>query len=177
MAGDGHSHFMNLKTHRKQRGWEDKLRKQYCQFCGENEYIVYDPVYYDKICATMQPILDFINKASINYAEIGDYIFVHGWIPCFQHLDDFREADESDWNEAMWLNGMDMWRNPKNRIEGKTIVCGHYHVNWGHARIHHECSEWGDDTIFKPFIDEGIIALDTCTAYSGKINVLVVENS
>jgi hypothetical protein len=29
VAGDGHSHFRNLKTPRKQSGWEDKLRKQY----------------------------------------------------------------------------------------------------------------------------------------------------
>lgn len=149
--------------------------KTICQFCGENEWIVYDPAYYDKTCKTMQPILDFINQNCVNYAEIGDYIFVHGWIPSFQHLEDFREADDSDWYEATWLNGMDMWRNPKNRVADKTIVCGHWHCNWGHARIHQMCSEWDENTIFEPFIDEGIIAIDACTAYSGKVNVLVIE--
>lgn len=28
----------------------------------------------------------------------------------------------------------------------------------------------------EPFIDEGIIALDACTSYSHKINVLVIDN-
>ena len=146
-----------------------------CSFCNQNEWIIYDPTWSDKIYATMRPILDFINKNCVNYAEIGDYVLVHGWIPSFSHLDDFRNADESDWNEAIWLNGMDMWRNPERRAEGKTVICGHFHANWGHARIHHTCSEWGEDTIFEPFVDDGIMAIDACTAYSNKANVVVIE--
>ena len=149
--------------------------KTICMFCGQSEWIVYDPTWRDRICDTMQPILDFIDKNCVDYAEIGNYIFVHGWIPSFLHLDDFRDGYPSDWNEARWLNGMDMWRNPANRVDGKTIVCGHWHANWGHARIHHSCSEWDDDAIFEPFVDEGIIAIDACTAYSRQVNVLVIE--
>ena len=149
--------------------------KTICSFCGEGEWIIYDATWRSRICEIMQPILDFINENCVNYAEIGNHILVHGWLPSFQHIDDFRDGSDDDWNQAMWLNGMDMWRNPRNRINGKTIVCGHYHVNWGHSRIHWKCSEWGDDAIFKPFIDDGIIAIDACTAHSGLINCIVLE--
>ncbi len=155
--------------------------KTICQFCDQNEWIIYDPTWRDKICETMQPVLDFINAHCVDYAEIGDYIFVHGYIPCWSHLDDFREADESDWHEARWLNGMDMWRNSKNRVEGKTIVVGHWHCSWGWSHIRQECKEWPQKNrmdwqkSFEPFIDDGIIAIDACTAYSGIINCITLE--
>lgn len=155
--------------------------KTICQFCDQSEWIVYDPSWRNKICEKMQEILDFINENCVDYIEIGDYIFVHGWIPSFCHLDDFRDADQSDWKEARWLNGMDMWRNPKNRVEGKTIICGHYHCSWGWSHIRQERKEWPKknrkdwEKSFEPFIDEGIIAIDACTAYTGKVNCIVIE--
>lgn len=149
--------------------------KTICQFCRQSEWIIYDPTWRGTICETMQPILDFIDNNCVDYAEIGDYILVHGWIPSFSHLDDFRDGYVGDWKEARWLNGMNMWLNPANRVDGKTVVCGHWHVNWGHARIHHSCSEWDDDAIFDPFIDDGIIAIDACTAHTLQVNVLVIE--
>ena len=155
--------------------------KTICQFCGQNEWIVYDPTWRDKICEVMQPVLDFINENCVDYAEIGDYIFVHGWIPPFYYLNDFRDADKSDWEDARWLNGMDMWRNPKNRVEGKTIVCGHWHCSYGWSHIRQERKEWPQKNrkdwldSFEPFVDDGIAAIDACTAYTGKVNVLVIE--
>ena len=149
--------------------------KTICQFCGESEWIVYDPDWRDKICETMKPILKFINENCVDYFEIGEYIFTHGYIPCFYHVENFRKAEKLDWERARWLNGMEMWTNPRCRIKGKTIVVGHWHSSWGHARIHHMCSEWCDDAIFEPFIDDGIIAIDACTAHTGKINCIVVE--
>lgn len=155
--------------------------KTICQFCGQSEWIIYDPTWRNKICETMQPILDFINENCVNYAEIGDYVFVHGWIPSYEHLNNFRNANEDDWYQARWLNGMDMWRNPKNRVDGKTVVVGHYHCSWGWSHIRQKRKEFpqknqkGWEKSFEPFVDKGIIAIDACTAYSGIVNVLVVE--
>ena len=123
----------------------------------------------------MQPILDFIDENCVNYYETINHVFVHGWIPTFSYLDDFRDADNSEWEEAMWLNGMNMWLSPACRVDDKTVVCGHFHTSWGHARIHHYCDEWDDDAIFDPFIDDGIIAIDACTAYSRQVNCIVIE--
>lgn len=150
--------------------------KTICQFCGQSEWIVYDSSWYDKICEVMQPVLDFIDENCVNYYETENHIFCHGWIPPFSYLHDFRDADNSEWEEAMWLNGMNMWLSPACRVEDKTIVCGHFHTSWGHARIHHSCSEWDEDAIFDPFVDDGIIAIDACTAYSQQVNCIVIED-
>lgn len=156
--------------------------KTICQFCGENEWIVYDPTWRDKICETMRPILDWIDEKCVNYFEVGDYIFVHGWIPCYDELNDFRNSTEADWEKARWENGMAMWRYPFFRVAGKTVVCGHWHCSWGWSHIRQERKEWPQlnrkDWIksFEPFIDDGIMAIDACTAYSGKINCIVIED-
>jgi hypothetical protein len=41
-----------------------------------------------------------------------------------------------------------------------------------------ECdiSEFEDDAIWEPFIHDNIIGIDRCTAYTGEVNVLVLED-
>jgi hypothetical protein len=58
---------------------------------------------------------------------------------------------------------------------GKTIVCGHFHCSWGHAK-EGRGAEWGEGAVFDPYRSEGIIALDACTSYSGKVNCIVIED-
>ena len=112
----------------------------------------------------------------IDYAEIGDYIFVHGWIPSFAHLDDFRNANPKEWQEARWWNGMEMWHNRACRVPGKTIVCGHWNCSWGHAYADSETyTEFGQSANWEPFEREGIIAIDRCTAYTRQMNCIVLE--
>ena len=60
--------------------------------------------------------------------------------------------------------------------DGKTIVCGHWHASYGHSKIHRKCTEFGPDAIFAPFNDKGIMALDACTAHSGFVNCVVIED-
>lgn len=112
----------------------------------------------------------------VNYAEIGNYIFVHGWIPCFTHIDDWRDANNSEWKEARWWNGIEMWHNKFCREPGKTIVCGHWHCSWGHAYDNPTVyDEWGTLANFEPYECEGILAIDGCVAYSGVMNCIVIE--
>ena len=70
------------------------------QFTGMNYYeLAFGTPERNKVLKEkLEPVLDFITNKSVNYYEIDDYIFVHGYIPCYQHLNDFRDADESDWN-------------------------------------------------------------------------------
>lgn len=76
---------------------------------------------------------------------------------------------------------MEMWRYPKCRVDGKTIVCGHWHCSWGWSHIKQDRKEFPQKNqvdwkkSFEPFIDDGIIAIDACTAYSGLCNVIVIE--
>ena len=99
-------------------------------------------------------------KALRDYYEDEHCIFVHGWIPCdnkwgvyFYYNPDWRTGD---WNKARWINGMSAW-NYGVKEEGKTIFCGHWHCSWGHQYLRS-----GSKDNFFPFIDEGIVALDTC---------------
>lgn len=58
----------------------------------------------------------------------------------------------------------------------KTIVCGHWHTSYGHARIEGVGSELGADADFSPCRAAGIIALDACTARSHRVNCVVIED-
>ena len=57
----------------------------------------------------------------------------------------------------------------------KSIVCGHWHCSFGHARYEHDGSEFESNANFTPYRANGIIALDACTALSGKVNCIVIE--
>ena len=121
----------------------------------------------------------------LNYYETKKYVFVHGWIPCnnrhgwsanyYSPIEDWREAGESSWKEARWINGMLAYSYGVTEKD-KTIVCGHWHCSWGHCRLEGKCSEFGKDSDFSPFYAEGIIAIDGCTAYSGRVNCIVLED-
>ena len=60
--------------------------------------------------------------------------------------------------------------------EHKTIVCGHWHTSYGHSKYEHKGTEFGEDADFSPYYGPGIIAIDACTAFSGKVNCLVIED-
>jgi hypothetical protein len=76
---------------------------------------------------------------------------------------------------------MEKWKNSNNRLDGKTVIVGHWHCSYGWSHIRNERKEFpqknrkGWEKSFEPFVDDGIIAIDACTAYSGMCNVIVIE--
>lgn len=118
-----------------------------------------------------------IIPAAVDYFETGHYVFVHVWIPCIQTEEgyaydpDWREADAEDWRRARWYNGMEAALSCR---EEKTILCGHWHCSYGHARIEKAGPEYGPGADYSPYCAPGIIALDACTALSGMINVITL---
>lgn len=130
-----------------------------------------DTPYYSEIMPTM-----------LDYYETSHYIFVHGWIPCspngrahFDGYTDWRNCDAREWAAARWYNGMDAAHSGVIAA-GKTIVCGHWHTSYGHSHYEQKCSEFGPDADFLPYYAPGIIALDACTAHSGRVNVITLED-
>ncbi len=144
----------------------------------------------------MKPYLDFINKKSINYFETKNNIFVHGWIPGkpdpnndLSYYDVYGKYDIYDdnwrtssfWEYARWKNGMQQYQRGVKE-PNKTIICGHWHCSWGWSNLLHQREEFPKKTegdwlkSFEPFIDDGIVALDACTAYSGICNCIVIED-
>lgn len=137
----------------------------------------------EKLIDAMLPVINFIADNTYDCAEFFDkFIFTHGWIPCdklWKVPDNWREP-EADWRSARWINGMDAWRHGA-RVPERTIICGHWHASWGHSHIHQDLPEYPDKRqegwlrSFLPFVDDGIIALDACTAYTGFVNCWVFE--
>lgn len=138
-------------------------------------------------------------KSCKDYYEVRDNIFVHGWIPCVENsiysvytvLPNWRKkANSFDWYSARWINGMLAWKHGAVE-EGKTIWCGHWHTSWGHSNLHNYGKEFLSEVetyyidpetgktmpfaCFDPFEDEGIVAMDACTAYSHQVNVKMIE--
>lgn len=122
----------------------------------------------------------------VDYYETPNYVFVHGWIPCFMEGDranakyrynpDWRNADVRDWQRARWLNGMEVACKHRVIEPGKTVVCGHWNTSYGHAHINHTSDEWGAGADFSPFKANGILAIDASTANSSKMNCIVIED-
>lgn len=122
----------------------------------------------------------------VDYFETENYVFVHGWIPCitekhiptnelqrktYKYNREWRNATKSDWVLARWFNGMDCAMKWKVLEPNKTIICGHKPCDYGHEKYGN-----GKKENFNPFMSEGIIAIDACTVYSGKVNVVVIED-
>lgn len=130
--------------------------------------------------ARQTPYYQRIIPSAVDWFETGRYVFVHGWIPCFEtgegyeYDPDWRSADVARWRDARWIHGMEAARTC--REEGKTILCGHWHCSYGHAVLEKSGPEFGPGADFSPYRAPGIIALDACTAYSGRINVVAMED-
>lgn len=129
----------------------------------------YEGDYRPRVQAIQEhPALQRYLSDLVDYAELEDYILVHGWVP---RASESRGRDwrRGDWYRARWANGMEEWKNGV-RPRGKTVICGHWHASWGHAVIDKSCPEFGPGADFSPFSRKGILAIDACTAYSHKVN-------
>lgn len=125
------------------------------------------------------PFVKQIIPACVDYFETSHYIFTHGWLPIDdngQMVKDLSCATLEQWEKARWYNGMEYAMLKNYIINDKTVVCGHIHTSYGHARISGICSEYGDDAIFTPFYGKGIIAIDSCVVHTGFINCIIIED-
>lgn len=153
-----------------QLGW-DKGVKTFEKFC-DNAYKKYKP-FYDSM---------------VNYFETENYIFVHSWIPLLRDSkiaryyasdiqyyfnEDWRNATEDMWDDARWGNPYEL--AAMGLKPDKTVVFGHWHTSWPRARYEGK-DEFGPNADFSIYYGDGYIGLDACTAVSGKVNVLVIED-
>lgn len=127
-------------------------------------------------------LLQPLYSRMVNYFKTKHYIFCHGFLPVVKQPDGtykinrhWRRASRENWENATWLNGMEMAHNGLY-LKNKTIVVGHWHASWARAEFEDK-PEFGDGADFSPYYyKDKLIAIDACTAYSGKVNVLVLED-
>jgi len=130
----------------------------------------------DVAYSRFKPLYD----SMLDFYETENYIFVHSWIPLISerygfksYIEDWRNASEELWMDARWGNPYelaDMGLKPD-----KTVVFGHWHTSWPRARYEGK-EEFGSNADFSVYHGDGYIGVDACTAASGKVNVLVIED-
>jgi len=122
--------------------------------------------------AENNPRLKKYLNSLVDYAEIGNYIFVHGWVPSKKDettnnkwVLSHRNWKDGDWYCAAWINGMDAWKD-NDTVTNKIIVCGHSYF------------KDNSDSPLKNgiFSDSGIIAIDGYNKFSNKINCFTFES-
>jgi serine/threonine protein phosphatase 1 len=146
---------------------------------------------FDECCHTTWNKTAAYRDLLVNYFETQNYIFVHSWIPTniesngkmkpwyqegktYSYREDWRHANDAEWDESMWGNPFKQWEARLNKT-GKTIVFGHWHCSAGHKMLGH-CEDEFEYAIWEPCYAEGIIGIDRCTAYTGEVNVVVIED-
>ena len=136
---------------------------------------------FDECCRITWNKLAKYRELLVNYFETKNYIFVHSWIPIisqnggyYKYDENWRTASNNRWEDAMWANPFDMHFLDLNKTN-KTIVFGHWHCSAGHKILGH-CKDEFNYAIWEPCYADGIIGIDRCTAYTGEVNVLVIED-
>lgn len=143
---------------------------------------------FDVACAVAyEKIKDFIGSM-VDYIELKNHILVHSWVPVinkdglpahytknrkFEFNPNWRNASRKDWEDARWGNPFDMAE--RGFLPDKTVVFGHWHASAGWTKAEGR-EEFGPDAKFDPYYGDGFIAIDSCTAYTKKVNVLVIED-
>lgn len=110
----------------------------------------------------------------VDYFELKDYIFVHGFMPL---TNNWRDKNDYTWKLARWDNAQEVILDKSVRDvinTDKYIVCGHWHCNYTRDKNKKEADKWKDFSIYKDE-EHKLIAIDACTALSMQINVLVIE--
>lgn len=160
--------------------WHNRTVDTIAEFTQMNTNVFRGFVRWENVNQTtwevMKPILDWIDEKSVDCYELDDNVFVHGWIPST-----FRKNwTKENWHRARWYNGMEMWKNGYC-LEDKIIWCGHWCCSYGWSKIRQKYKEFPQknrkdwEKSFQPFVDDGIIALDSGVTYSKFLNCVVYD--
>lgn len=120
-----------------------------------------------------------------DYFESGKYVFTHGYVPCveigakpymtYAYDPNWRTASSEHWRSARWTNAVDVLKQGVH-VPDKTVVVGHIHTSL-FRKTFEGSEEWGASADFSPYVsqDGSLIAIDGCTAYTGKTNCIVLD--
>lgn len=148
---------------------------------------------FDGCCIVAEEKFKPFVEKMVDYYETENYIFVHSFIPLkrlddmpkhytrgrvYEQMDNWREAHSGDWEDARWGNPFDLAK--RGLLPDKCLVFGHWHTSW--PRHHWSWSdevlpEFGLEADFSPYYGDGFIGIDGCTAYSGVVNIIVLEDN
>ena len=136
------------------------------QLCSADKWVP-----FDECCLRIEWKIDSWIKQMVNYYETENYIFVHSFVP--NNAFNWRESNQQEWDAAMWGNPYELAE--QGLLPDKTLVFGHWHCSTGWAKVEGR-PEFGKGAKFDIFHGDGFISIDACTAHTGKVNVLVLED-
>lgn len=131
-----------------------------------------------------------------DYHETNKYVFTHGFIPVSGIYNPFynenckykinwRDSSSQEFKESRWYNGIEMSMKYNINEQNKKIVVGHFHSSYGNVRkalgkglpkAKYKEYEFSEFEYFKPYEDDNIIAIDSCVAFTKRINVIILED-
>lgn len=136
------------------------------------------------------------SDAWLDYLELGDYIFVHSFIPMKNksHVSMYSQfghyslkynpnwrtnSTELEWEESRWgcpWQQFSLGYFNEELKKGKKLVCGHWNTSdfFNNLDKPAEKRRFEDCPIYNK---NGLIGLDACTTLSGKVNVLVLDEN
>ena len=121
----------------------------------------------------MKPLIDIM----VDYFETKNYVFVHACLPVTKTgslKPTWRKANSKEWSESRWGNPFTSAEKgilPANKI----LVFGHWHTSSQWAKKEN-LPERGIGAKYDIYFGDKYIGLDSCTALSNKVNVLVLED-
>jgi serine/threonine protein phosphatase 1 len=184
-----HDILMQQMLNRGYSEWHDKhngTEKSYYQLLNAHTNMMNGRKPDEIVREVLQPLYDKM----VNYFETKRFVFCHSWVAIgiednmpyhyrkgrrLVKKEDWRNGTDEEWNNAMWVNPLDM------AMDGfgidKPIIAGHWHASAGWAWKNKVFDEFGEDAIFDPFYyEDKLIMIDRCVAHTGKINCLVIED-
>lgn len=166
------------------RGNHEDLLEECCKrevaFLHDHHNGTYDTIHelggndsvFAECCRRTTARIGLFLDSMVDYFETKNYVFAHGYLPIRK---DWRNASDYEWGRARWLNGMSEVTRKSRRID-KCVVVGHWHTSWGRSMSEGK-SEFGEGADFSPYYHgDYLIAIDACTAYSRRVNCLVLED-
>ena len=132
---------------------------------------------FEEACGIAYNKTKDFTESMVNYVELKEHIFVHSWIPLKydgSFNPNWRNATQKEWNDAMWGNPFKLAEQGLLPPD-KTLVFGHFHTSYPRHKYEGK-PELGPEADFSTYYGDRYIGIDACVYYSGKINVLVIED-
>lgn len=178
-----------------------------CNFIGADERLLdifhfysetIDPIeYWDGIRRNkkLNELVDWMfGDEWVDYYELGNLILTHAFIPVtdkneapiyrstghdWEYKQDWRNSTKEEFEEATWGCPWQLYREglfDEEAKNGKTLVCGHWHSSDFYENLDNNHDKEIEKTC-PIYYGKNIIAIDACTAYTKRCNVLVANEN
>lgn len=153
--------------------------------CSEYDIICgcYDRLQFNK---NVFDLVLFIDEVCVDFAQLKDIVFVHGWVPVdsddSDHVTVSDTWEEGDWGKARWSNGIKAFHEQQIPKNVRALVCGHWNASFGWAKYLNVEDEYSAAAVHKPYVsyneafDCKLFAIDACTPVSRTVNCIVFDS-